>query len=47
MINMNRSRLQYVNIVDDMDGITHVYRLLPWFGEDYGPGSKSCTEVSS
>ena len=45
IVNWNRSRLKYLESVEDDIGTTHLFRLLPWFGEAFGPGSKSCSRT--
>ena len=45
LIDFNRSRLKFESVVDGVEGVTHLFRLLPWEGEGEGPGAKSCSET--
>ena len=54
MVDWNRSRLKFEMVVDQDKGSSsssssssssHVFRLLPWSGEAWGPAAKSCTRT--
>ena len=47
VVDWNRSRLQFESVVVDKNekATTHLFRLLPWSGEAFGPGAKSCSET--
>ena len=47
VVDWNRSRLHFESVVVDKNEMTttHLFRLLPWNGEAFGPGAKSCSET--
>jgi len=45
VLDSGRSVLNFVGIEEENGGTTHIFRMMPWPGEAFGPASSSCSKT--